>query len=45
VAVFAVPLDGYRPQAVRVAVTDDATKVTVFAAQPTVDNLPAAYAV
>jgi hypothetical protein len=45
VAVFAVPLGRYQPEAVRVAVVDDATGVTVFAAQSTVDAVDAAYAV
>jgi hypothetical protein len=37
IAVFAVPLDRYQPEAIRVAVVDDTTGVTVFAAEPTVD--------
>jgi hypothetical protein len=36
-AVFAVPLDGFQPAEVRVAVVDDATGVTVFAADSIVD--------
>jgi hypothetical protein len=44
VAVFAAPLDGYRPEAVRVAVLDDATGVTVFASGSTVDPPFRAYA-
>lgn len=40
VAVFAVPLDRYRPDVVRVAVVDDATGVTAFAAESTVDDAP-----
>jgi hypothetical protein len=39
VAVFAVPLRRYQPEAVRVAVVDDATGVTVFAAGSTVDGM------
>jgi hypothetical protein len=45
VAVFAVPLDRYQPEAVRVAVVDGATGITVFTTQSTVDSAPAAQAV
>jgi hypothetical protein len=42
VAVFAVPLRRYQPEAVRVAVVDDAPGVTVFAAWSTVDGMSTA---
>ena len=44
VAVFAAPLDGYQPEAVRVAVLDDATGVTVFASGSAADPPFRAYA-
>lgn len=42
VAVFAVPLARYEPDAVRVAMVDDATGVTVSGVGSTVDTTPAA---